>query len=102
MVRGLRMRVLVQHIVDTIAEVVGADASSLYLIEPGTQMLSVQAATGYQSGLVEKGARYNLRQDKGITAWIARTGQPFKASSKDRSEERRVGKECRSRWSPYH
>ena len=23
-------------------------------------------------------------------------------SSKNRSEERRVGKECRSRWSPYH
>ena len=22
--------------------------------------------------------------------------------SLDRSEERRVGKECRSRWSPYH
>ena len=25
-----------------------------------------------------------------------------KVSSPDRSEERRVGKECRSRWSPYH
>src|SRR3712207_6771697 len=24
------------------------------------------------------------------------------AISKERSEERRVGKECRSRWSPYH
>ena len=24
------------------------------------------------------------------------------AMSKARSEERRVGKECRSRWSPYH
>src|SRR2546429_7234277 len=24
------------------------------------------------------------------------------ASLSDRSEERRVGKECRSRWSPYH
>ena len=23
-------------------------------------------------------------------------------SRADRSEERRVGKECRSRWSPYH
>src|SRR2546425_5494984 len=23
-------------------------------------------------------------------------------SDSDRSEERRVGKECRSRWSPYH
>src|SRR3712207_9020450 len=25
-----------------------------------------------------------------------------RAASLDRSEERRVGKECRSRWSPYH
>ena len=24
------------------------------------------------------------------------------ARQKGRSEERRVGKECRSRWSPYH
>src|SRR5256885_10016006 len=24
------------------------------------------------------------------------------AAGDDRSEERRVGKECRSRWSPYH
>ena len=23
-------------------------------------------------------------------------------NSRNRSEERRVGKECRSRWSPYH
>src|SRR5256885_12203879 len=27
---------------------------------------------------------------------------PCEASSLVRSEERRVGKECRSRWSPYH
>ena len=26
----------------------------------------------------------------------------FEPDSKLRSEERRVGKECRSRWSPYH
>ena len=26
----------------------------------------------------------------------------FKQSDVPRSEERRVGKECRSRWSPYH
>ena len=24
------------------------------------------------------------------------------SESENRSEERRVGKECRSRWSPYH
>src|SRR5947208_9001237 len=27
---------------------------------------------------------------------------PFSRSSSSRSEERRVGKECRYRWSPYH
>src|SRR3712207_5424570 len=29
-------------------------------------------------------------------------GRSFNAATKYRSEERRVGKECRSRWSPYH
>ena len=28
--------------------------------------------------------------------------QDKEAALKQRSEERRVGKECRSRWSPYH
>src|SRR3989442_10726141 len=35
----------------------------------------------------------------------ATASPPFKVSKVaqfDRSEERRVGKECRSRWSPYH
>nr|WP_143163449.1 hypothetical protein [Enterococcus faecium] len=27
---------------------------------------------------------------------------PINAAKVARSEERRVGKECRSRWSPYH
>ena len=27
---------------------------------------------------------------------------PFEEKQIRRSEERRVGKECRSRWSPYH
>ena len=31
----------------------------------------------------------------------ARLPVPF-LTSEARSEERRVGKECRSRWSPYH
>ncbi len=29
-------------------------------------------------------------------------GRSFPAGGSNRSEERRVGKECRSRWSPYH
>ena len=29
-------------------------------------------------------------------------GESLMVESATRSEERRVGKECRSRWSPYH
>ena len=37
-------------------------------------------------------------------AWVGRLGSEAVAAvgSVGRSEERRVGKECRSRWSPYH
>ena len=30
------------------------------------------------------------------------TKKAIQALKAERSEERRVGKECRSRWSPYH
>src|SRR6266478_9290259 len=34
---------------------------------------------------------------------VARRGRPLRVRLRSgRSEERRVGKECRSRWSPYH
>ena len=45
--------------------------------------LLVQEASKYESNI------YFEVDDKRINA-------------KSRSEERRVGKECRSRWSPYH
>ena len=35
--------------------------------------------------------------DEGFTP-----GQAMAVAAAERSEERRVGKECRSRWSPYH
>src|SRR5438876_6541357 len=46
---------------------------------------------------------YSLRQrtKPGITGW-AQVNQSYDTSLDDRSEERRVGKECRSRWSTYH
>ena len=42
--------------------------------------------------MATQGMRY-LTLDDELTLLSARA---------DRSEERRVGKECRSRWSPYH
>ena len=37
-----------------------------------------------------------------LVAWDQYDGQAPAAGVVTRSEERRVGKECRSRWSPYH
>ena len=34
-------------------------------------------------------------------AGVLASANPY-ADNTERSEERRVGKECRSRWSPYH
>src|SRR2546430_13527320 len=38
-------------------------------------------------------------RDSGAQVWILPIGG---GDARKRSEERRVGKECRSRWSPYH
>ena len=46
-------------------------------------------------------AQIDLFADRaGIAAMAVVMGQFFRNLT--RSEERRVGKECRSRWSPYH
>ena len=59
---------------------------------------------GYQGMLVSdhnsyNGYRYWRDHIKGkkYTDFVVLKGIEY-----DRSEERRVGKECRSRWSPYH
>ena len=38
----------------------------------------------------------------GGLGWLMMRGSILAPLRDDRSEERRVGKECRSRWSPYH
>ena len=45
-----------------------------------------------------------LTPDLGVVSASARGSLRMKSAlfSATRSEERRVGKECRSRWSPYH
>src|SRR2546422_4726776 len=46
--------------------------------------------------------RQGRRHGRPEEALQARARAPHPALHPTRSEERRVGKECRSRWSPYH
>src|SRR3712207_7135298 len=60
------------------------------------------------SGVTVRGFRQRLPVSDpgavvdGAPAGVAPAPAAFLVEEGDRSEERRVGKECRSRWSPYH
>ena len=43
-----------------------------------------------------------INADAVVGRYVDSAGTTHGFLLKDRSEERRVGKECRSRWSPYH
>ena len=50
-----------------------------------------------------KNITVKLKEDNSVEVEDDGSGMPVDIHPKDdRSEERRVGKECRSRWSPYH
>src|ERR1051326_4312929 len=73
------------------------------------------------AGLVEGAFRFNHGKDYELRAWVVMPNhvhvlftvaqkpmgqvigdwKEYTAREANRSEERRVGKECRSRWSPY-
>src|SRR5688572_32396222 len=55
-----------------------------------------QAGFPHRRGSSDRAARLRSFPGSGGTTFIGRS------ANAPRSEERRVGKECRSRWSPYH
>src|SRR3712207_7880989 len=65
-----------------------ADADAARAVERALDLLNEAGHGGY--GIVVVVRRCDPRAFKRLAAFA------------QRSEERRVGKECRSRWSPYH
>ena len=50
----------------------------------------------------EKALMGTRKQQEFVTSWLSKRYRVANDATNMRSEERRVGKECRSRWSPYH
>ena len=75
---------------------------------PNAVLLDVRTREEYASGHVPGSVNLPLDQISQIEKTGAGKESPLfvychsGARSGSRSEERRVGKECRSRWSPYH
>ena len=61
------------------------------------QLIDIGANLGHESFRHDFDATLARAREHGVGRMIV-TGD----SADGRSEERRVGKECRSRWSPYH
>ena len=68
-----------------------------YLVANPEQKLEAAAAAVCTMGLAGESTRISLPS---VRLW--RTAISSEGAAVYRSEERRVGKECRSRWSPYH
>src|SRR3989442_13139107 len=70
------------------------------------QLLAHVEALGRQVRAFERWDRASSVSIEAGAAWVAaasgRRLSPCRVGVGSRSEERRVGKECRSRWSPYH
>ena len=88
---------------DTLQEVIGIRPSPCSLAEYGVSYRQVDLLEdgtfdyeGICAAINEKTKLITIQRSKGYAT------RPTFSVTQIRSEERRVGKECRSRWSPYH
>lgn len=70
---NLKKRELLQCIMDTSAEVIGTEASSILLIDPHTGELHFEVATGEMGEQVQE---IRLKPGEGIAGHVAVTGEP--------------------------
>ena len=63
--------------------------------------MKVLVVGGGAAGLMAAGAALRQGHEVTVLEHMEKPAQKILVTGK-RSEERRVGKECRSRWSPYH
>jgi len=77
--------------------------AALALPAPALASLSIGSSGPVVHAVQKKLIKLRYLGPSGLTGiYSERTAQAVMAFQGWRSEERRVGKECRSRWSPYH
>ena len=77
------------------------DPGELATADPAALAAAVLAEEAKrQKEQAERSAEVILPDD--LLPGVGVAQQSLRTTLRERSEERRVGKECRSRWSPYH
>ena len=95
-----------------IAKEIASNRNANVIVIRGEKLVNVELSPAERWGLISDGSKTELRK-KGFFGGLLTGARETYYQSKTllvvlkqiitgRSEERRVGKECRSRWSPYH
>src|SRR5258708_35751620 len=112
---GLRVLEFTQAIMGPSAGLVLADlGADVIKVEPAPDGDPTRLLTGFAAGFFgyfnrnKRSIAVDIKNPEGL-GLVHRLAdrsdivvENFAPGTMDRSEERRVGKECRSRWSPYH
>src|SRR5256886_13219303 len=82
--------------------VTGVQTCALPILPPGQARPRLPLPFPGQPSFVEENRLENPEQQQPAYSQAPGRLPDFSRRIHSRSEERRVGKECRSRWSPYH
>src|SRR6266404_8214130 len=85
----------ISRVLETLDRHHGMMRGVVMLLDPDTLEMRIAASHGLDEAGVR---RIKYRIGEGITGRVVETGKPVVVPQVSRSEERRVGKECRSRW----
>src|SRR5258706_15315296 len=97
---GLKMRTITRALLGWVLLAAAAGAHAQVEARAAWVRGTVQGQTTAGAYMeLTSGQRANLL---GAESPAARSAEIHEMKMEGRSEERRVGKECRSRWSPYH
>ena len=78
----------------------GYEALHITVVGPNKRWIEVQIRSKRMHEIAERGYAAHYKYKLGTVK--EKRSRTFDRQCWWRSEERRVGKECRSRWSPYH
>src|SRR5258708_33835182 len=100
---SLDLQTVLDQVMDAIIQLTGAERGFLMLLDDDGN-LNVRVARNLDQATLESG---DFSVSRTVTTRVLEDGQAIVTTNAQddprfRSEERRVGKECRSRWSPYH
>src|SRR2546427_12795534 len=84
------------------AELAHAYGQKVLGLTPGDTVAWERALVAAEKALRLRPDLAEAHYARGYLLWSPAYRFPHVAAIEERSEERRVGKECRSRWSPYH